>query len=560
MALAAVLALALAAAPGAPGASGFTPQALFDAWPARRAVPTPAPCLRHAELGERLAGLAARHPGRLSLETVGRSVEGREIRLLTLGSGPRRVLLWSQMHGDEPSATPALLDLAATLLGTDAPEHRLILERLTLLLVPMLNPDGAERYERRNSQAIDVNRDALSLATPEGRLLKQLRDRFEPELGFNLHDQNRRTSVGETGVPATIALLAVAGDAQGTMTPGRARAKRACSAIARALSAFVPGRIARYDEDWSPRAFGDNLTRWGTPVVLIESGAVPPGLAFPDLTRLNYVALLSVLHGLAANDLAGEDAARYEGLARNTDGAFVDVLLEGGRVLQPPAGEAYRADLAFDVLDEDTRLAACAAPGAPGPSRIRELGDGRLLAAARRRDVSGRLLVPALAASVRGLEARAWLDAGTLDAASRLGVARVLWHVAGEDRETALAVAARLAAPGRAAVEVSEPGAPEHALLMPGPPAAVQPAGSVTLEAAVAALTHGGAPAPTGGASAAERLRALVGMPGGAGPPLRPDARASVLVLRPIAGDSQDPGSLAIETVFLDGREVGGAR
>ena len=291
-------------------------------------------------------------------------------------------MLWSQMHGDEPSATPALLDLVSTLLSVDAPEHRLILERLTLLVVPMLNPDGAARYARRNSQAIDINRDALLLATPEGRLLKSLRDRLQPELGFNLHDQNRRTTVGETGVLATIALLAVSGDAQGTLTPGRARAKRVCSAVARTLAPFVPGGIARYDEDWNPRAFGDNLTAWGTPVVLIESGALPAAGSFADLTRLNYVALLSALHGLARDDLAGEDGARYEGLARNTDGRFVDFILEGGRILQPPGAEPYRADVAFDVLEDDSELAACPGPGPPGPSRIREVGDARLLVSA----------------------------------------------------------------------------------------------------------------------------------------------------------------------------------
>ena len=140
---------------------------------------------------------------------------------MTLGSGPRRILLWSQMHGDEPSATPALLDLADTLLASDEPERRAILERSTLLIVPMLNPDGAERYARRNAQAIDINRDALHLSTPEGRLLKAVRDRFQPELGFNLHDQNRRTTVGDTGVLATISLLAVSGDREGTVTPGR---------------------------------------------------------------------------------------------------------------------------------------------------------------------------------------------------------------------------------------------------------------------------------------------------------------------------------------------------
>src|SRR5262249_5064969 len=153
----------------------------------------------------------------------------------------------------------------------------------------------------------DLNRDALLLATPEGRLLKQLRDRFQPELGFNLHDQNRRTSVGDTLVRATIALLAVAGDAEGTLTPGRSRAKRVCAALSGALAPFAPGGISRYDEDWNPRAFGDNLTAWGTPVVLIESGAPPAGGSFADLTRLNYVGLLIALHGLAVDDLAGED-------------------------------------------------------------------------------------------------------------------------------------------------------------------------------------------------------------------------------------------------------------
>ena len=55
------------------------------------------------------------------------------------------------------------------------------------------------------------------------------------------------------------------------------------------------------------------------------------------------------------------------------------MILEGGRILQPPGAEPYRADVAFDVLDDDPALAACPDPGPPGPSRIREVGDGRLL-------------------------------------------------------------------------------------------------------------------------------------------------------------------------------------
>jgi hypothetical protein len=540
-------------------AAPLTPSQLWGEWPARRFVATPAPCLRHADLDERIRALEARHEGRLDVEVVGRSVEGRDIHLLRLGHGARRVLLWSQMHGDEPSATPALLDVADTLLSGD-PEWNVVLERLTLLMVPMLNPDGAERYVRRNAQAIDINRDALVLATPEGRLLKGLRERFRPELGFNLHDQDRRTTVGETGVLATVALLAVAGDAAGTLTPGRERAKRVCARLVRTLEPFFPGGVSRYDEDWNPRAFGDNLTAWGTPVVLLESGGVPPGLALTDLTRLNYVGLLTVLRGLATDDLAGEDPSAYERLPRNDDGYWVDGLVVGGRIWQPPVPEPYPADVAFDVLDEDPTLAACPGEGGFGRSRIREVGDGRLLHAARRFQAAGRLIAPALAASVHGLEAEGWLSGDTLRSLAALGVARLRWHVEPRDGVEARGFAEGLAAPGAPAIDVQETEAPAEWLEVPGPPAAPK---DPSLGAALDALTGGSWRARREGRPLGALLPRLVGLPEGreaVGPPLHPDAPASFLVLRPREGDTVDVGSLDIETVFVDGRPAARSR
>ncbi len=533
---------------------GFTPQALWDAWPDRRFVPTPAPCLRHAELVERLRALEARHRGRVTLEEVGRSVQGRPLYLVALGTGPRKVLLWSQMHGDEPSATPALLDVADTLLSWESPETRGTLDALTLLMVPMLNPDGAERYARRNAQAIDVNRDALSLTTPEGRALKAVRDRFQPELGVNLHDQNRRTTVGDTSVLATISLLAVSGDRTGTLTPGRARAKRVCSAVARTLAPFVPGRVARYDEDWNPRAFGDNLTAWGTPVVLIESGGVSPGRPLSDLTRLNYVALLTALHGLAQDDLAGETADLYESLARNEDNLWTDVILEGGHIWQPGAGKPYRADLAFDLLDRDPLVASCAEPGWPGASRIREVGDGRVLGTARRVDLAGRLLVPAFTASVRGIGARSWLVADALVTLGRLGVARLRWHVAPVDRPEAVAHAGGLDAPGRPEIAVVEAGAPPDLLEVAGPPAWPS---APTLEAALEAITSGSWRAKTAGRPLSDLLGELAGA-SSPGPIVGPDTRASLVILRPREEGTLDAVRLEIESVLLDGRAPGG--
>jgi hypothetical protein len=526
------------------------PQALWDAWPRNRLVETPAACLRHADLVARLQALAARHPGRARLEEIGRSTEGRAIHLLAVGSGQRRVLLWSQMHGDEPSATPALLDLAGYLLS-DAQAGG-VLEDLTLLMVPMLNPDAADRGTRRNAQGIDVNRDALTLATPEGRILKAVRDRYQPLLGFNLHDQDRRTMVGETGRLATIALLAVAGDPAGTVNEGRMRAKRASAAVVAALDPLIGGSIARYDEDWSPRAFGDNITAWGTPVVLIESGGLPAGRPLSDLTRLNFVALVSVLTALAADDLAGYDPALYERLTRNREDAFADVVLRGGEILQGRSGVPYRADLAFDVERPDAVAWGCPGQADRGPSRIVEVGDARFLTAGREVDAAGAVIVPALTASVRGLAAGRWLTARALDDMARLGVGLLRWHVHMRDVGAAQALAAERSAPGRPTILVASLTDTPSLLVLARPPR--RPA-SRTLADALEAL--GSWRAPTRSFAAA--LPLLTAPPATEPAPVRltRDQPASFVVLRRRAGDSAlDAATLQMHAVFIDGREL----
>ena len=128
--------------------------------------------------------------------------------------------------------------------------------------------------------------------------------------------------MGDTGVLATIALLAGVGR-QGGHPHARAGAgeARVAPTLARTLAPFVPGGIARYDEDWNPRAFGDNVTAWGSPVVLIESGGVPPGGRSTDLTRLNYVALLSApRRPRAGRPRRASRLDLYESLKRNDDG------------------------------------------------------------------------------------------------------------------------------------------------------------------------------------------------------------------------------------------------
>ena len=274
-------------------------------WDAERvSLPLP-PLVDHAEVVKRLEAVAAASPDLFTLEKIGESVEGRSINYVRVGSGPMAVMLWSQMHGDEPTATSALFDLFEYLRRhrADASVKRL-LSALTLHVVPMLNPDGAERFQRRNAQSIDINRDALRLQTPEGKTLKALRDRVKPQIGFNLHNQSWRTSVGDPPKPASISLLSVAFDEARTENAGRKLTKQVCAVIRDALEPFAPGQIGRYDDEFEVRAFGDNITLWGTPVVLIETGPWPSEEPDAALVRLNFVALLSALDALATGDVA----------------------------------------------------------------------------------------------------------------------------------------------------------------------------------------------------------------------------------------------------------------
>ena len=537
-------------------AVGATPDELWQMWPEERFVTVSAPCLGPAELQENLAVLADRYPERLRLEEIGRSFQDRPIVMLTLGRGPQKVLLWSQMHGDEPSATPALLDMAHYLLSkSDEPEVAEILNGVTLLMIPMVNPDGAEIYQRRNAQGIDINRDALSLATPEGRLLKRIRDEHDPILGFNLHDQNRRTAVGDTGVLATNAVLAVSGDPEGTLTPERLRAKRACAAIIKALAPFMPGGMARYDEDWSPRAFGDNLTAWGTAVVLIESGGLPPGHDMSELTRLNFVAILTVLQDLVRNDLDDHDPEIYEVLPRNESNAWSDIAVRGGYVLQPGTTTPYRSDLSINLMQDDRHAAGCATDFY-GHSQIAEIGDSRFIGAGHEVDATGGLIVAPFEVAAKDWSARRWLDEGGLARLAGMGVSTVRWQVKSRHLDRARVRASLLnAAPG-ARIEVTDEVTSPLWVMLEGPPAR---AGSELLRDQLVAL---GGKLMKGDLEselpehALQRLWPRAEDRSGSGAIIRPRQPASFLLVSPAAEGQIDFETARLTSVWVDGREI----
>ena len=238
---------------------------------------------------------------KFEIASVGKSLGNRDIFLIKIGTGDTKILAWSQMHGDEATATMALFDIFNFFSAEDkfSEIKNDLLKKVTLYFIPMLNPDGAEKFSRTNALNIDLNRDALRLQFPESQTLKLIRDEIKPEFGFNLHDQNTRYSAGNTFKTATISLLAPPFNYEKEINTVRANTMKLIVNIYDELSNFIPGHIGRWNDDFEPRAFGDNFTKWGTSSVLIESGGWKNDEEKQFIRKLNFVALLTGFQSIA---------------------------------------------------------------------------------------------------------------------------------------------------------------------------------------------------------------------------------------------------------------------
>ena len=255
--------------------------------------------------------------GIFDVTQLGVSVLKKPIYQLTYGRGPKKVMLWSQMHGNEPTATMALMDLFNFLEGEgDGMDsiRGLLKTETSLYFIPMLNPDGADVYTRRNAMDIDLNRDARAGATVEGRLLIQAAKTVQPDYGFNLHDMNIYYNVPGTPNPATIALLAPAYNEKREINEVRADAMKIAAGINRLLQGYIPNGVAKYDDTYSPRSFGDNFQSWGASTVLIESGGYRGDPEKQFIRKLNFIIILNSLIEIAQGSFHQYSIAEYEGI------------------------------------------------------------------------------------------------------------------------------------------------------------------------------------------------------------------------------------------------------
>jgi hypothetical protein len=263
----------------------------------------------------------------------GESYLGRDINLITTGKGKKKIFMWSQMHGDESTATMALFDIFNFLSGADGFDsaRQKIFNNASLYFLPMVNPDGAEQFRRGNHLDIDINRDAIRMQSPEGRILRNTFDMIKADFGFNLHDQNTRYTVGDSHKTAAISFLAPLFDQKGTINVTRGNAIKIISSLTRIMNKYISGHISKYEEDYEPRSFGDTFQGLGTSTILIESGGWKEDKEKQFIRKLNFILLLSAINIIIDNDYDNETYELYNNLSFNKESLY-DLILRNLRI------------------------------------------------------------------------------------------------------------------------------------------------------------------------------------------------------------------------------------
>lgn len=259
-----------------------------------------------------------------SVNEIGKSVLGKEIFLITAGKGKTKIFLWSQMHGDESTATRALFDIFNFFLSSDnmSDFKNKLLEQTTIYFMPMVNPDGAEIFQRGNFFNFDINRDFEKLQTPEAKILKATFDLIKADFGFNLHDQSRLYSAGHNFKQATISLLAPPFNIENSLDDIRVKSMMLSGKIFSIISSFIPGHIARYSDEYEPRAFGDNFQKLGTSTILIESGGWKNDPEKLFVRKMNFITLLSAFKSIQEGNYLNESLDTYNSIPLNQKDLF----------------------------------------------------------------------------------------------------------------------------------------------------------------------------------------------------------------------------------------------
>ncbi|GAA3641388.1 M14 family metallopeptidase [Flavivirga jejuensis] len=265
----------------------------------------------------------------VTVDVIGKSVLNNSIYGLKIGEGNKRILMWSQMHGNESTTTKALFDLLNTFLN-ESSTFKSLLEACTLYIIPILNPDGAQAYTRINANHVDLNRDAQNLSQPESQVLRALFKSFKPHFCYNLHGQRTIFSAGNTNKSATVSFLAPAQDDACTITPNRKIAMEVIGVMNDTLQKIIPNQVGVYDDAFNLNCVGDTFQNENIPTILFEAGHYENDYEREVTRELIYISYISSLNYISNTIITGSNYKSYFKIPEN-EKRFFDVIIRNAR-------------------------------------------------------------------------------------------------------------------------------------------------------------------------------------------------------------------------------------
>ncbi|WP_406683914.1 M14 family zinc carboxypeptidase [Seonamhaeicola sp. MEBiC1930] len=259
-----------------------------------------------------------------SVDTIGKSVLNEPIYGVKLGNGNKRVLMWSQMHGNESTTTKALFDLFNSLKDDTNLDY--ILKACTLYIIPILNPDGARVYTRINANEVDLNRDAQNLTQPESLVLRNVFNEFKPHYCYNLHGQRTIFSAGKTNKSATVSFLSPAQDEICSVTPNRKIAMEVIAVMNKALQNVIPKQVGVYDDAFNLNCVGDTFQSENVPTILFEAGHYEGDYDREYTRELIYSSYIKSLDYISKNNIDGSNYKFYYNIPEN-EKCFLDIII-----------------------------------------------------------------------------------------------------------------------------------------------------------------------------------------------------------------------------------------
>jgi hypothetical protein len=269
-------------------------------------------------------------PAIFKISTVGFSVKQQPIKAIQFGEGAVKILVWSQMHGNESTTTKGLIDYL-NYLNYNEKEFEMLSKSFSFYILPILNPDGAAAYTRENANGVDLNRDAFTCTQTESQVLKTVLKNFNPDYCFNLHDQRSIFGLVETQKPATMSFLTASYNESRTFNPVREKAAAVIAGINVELQKHIPNQIGRFDDSFNINCTGDYFTNIGYPTILFEAGHYANDYNRDEVRKFVFIALKAAISFINENDIVSSNLGNYLNIYQNNK-CFYDFIYKNVRI------------------------------------------------------------------------------------------------------------------------------------------------------------------------------------------------------------------------------------